>query len=285
MQMDSALKIILNDEVQRIFDHFAASFGIAIVFYSIDGKILRRGLNRPPSPFCALIQNRLFNRALCIEMDEEMCRRCNRSKKPAGYRCHAGIEEAVAPLYVKGQLTGYAMIGQFRTTDRIDPGVLSKARKHGLEKELREAFGQLPRFSGEQAKNILGLFSMLMDYIATKEIVSVGGERIVGRVLAHIEEHLTEKVGIRDAAQAVGQSISTVSHHLKRATGKTFTQHLNEARMQRAEEHMRQSPECSIQEIAEQVGYNDPFYFSRIYRKLRGTTPSRFRAEFIDQKE
>lgn len=280
--MNNSLEIILHDEVQRIFDQFAASFGIAIVFYSIDGKILRRGLNRPPSPFCALVQDRLFNRALCTEMDEEMCRRCSQSKNPVGYRCHAGIEEAVAPLHIQGQLTGYAMIGQFRTTNRIAPEVLTKALKQGLEKELYDAFEQLPLFSREQEDNILGLFSMLLDYIVTKEIVSVKGERIVGRILAYIEESLAEGIGIQDAAKYVGQSVSTVSHRLKQATGKTFTQLLNEARVQRAEEHMRQSPECSIQEIAEQVGYSDAFYFSRVFHKLRGTAPSRFRSRFID---
>ena len=222
---------------------------------------------------------------LCTEIDEEMCRRCTRSEKPVSYRCHAGIEEAVAPLYVNGQLIGYAMIGQFRTTDNIDPAILPKAQKYGVEKELCIAFSHLPCFSREQADNILGLFSTLMDYILIKELVSVKGGRIIGRVLVYIEEHLSQKIGIRDAAQSVGQSISTVSHQLKHTTGKTFTQHLNEARVQRAEEHIRQSPECSIQEISEQVGYSDPFYFSRVYRQHRGMSPSRFRATLSAQEE
>ena len=132
--------------------------------------------------------------------------------------------------------------------------------------------------------SIFGLFSTLMDYMVAKELVSLEGERLVGRVLAFIEDHLAEDIRIGDAAQFVGQSVSSISHRLKKGTGKTFTQLLNEARVQQAEERICQSPECSIQEISEQVGYSDPFYFSRIYRKLRGTTPSRFRAEFIAQE-
>ena len=284
MRMHDVLQIVLNDKVQQIFDQFAASFGIVVIFYSIDGKVLRRGLNYL-SPFCSLVQNQLAARKLCIKMDEEMCHRCKQSQNPVSYRCHAGLEEAVTPLYVKGQLTGYAMIGQFRTTDRIDAGILSKGRKHGMENELRNAFEQLPCFGKEQLNSILGLFSTLMDYIVTKELVSLEGERIVGRVLAFIEEYLTEEIHIRDAAQFVGQSVSTVSHRLKRSTGKTFTQLLNEARVQRAEERICQSPECSIQEIAGQVGYGDPFYFSRVYRKFRGITPSHFRDGFIAQEK
>lgn len=278
--MKRALEIILHDEIQRIFDNFAASFGISIVFYSIDGKVLKRGLNQPPSPYCELIQNHLFGKRPCYDMDEKMCRACTRARKPVSYRCHAGIEEAVAPLYIENQLAGYAMIGQFRTTTKPDPKTLAAARKQGLEAELRDTFLRLPNFSREQADNILGLFSTLVDYIVTKEIVAVKGERIAGRILAYIEEHLHEPISIRDASEAMQQSISSVSHHLKQATGKTFTQHLNEARIRRAEEYLSRSPESSIQEIAEKTGFTDSFYFSRVYKKIRGRPPSLYRKTF-----
>lgn len=275
--MKHALEIILHDDIQQIFDNFAAAFGISVVFYSIDGKIAKRGLNRPTTSFCALIQDQMFSRKRCLYTDEQMCRQCTRSRKLVSYRCHAGIEEAIAPLYVEKQLAGYAMIGQFRTTDTIQHQVLSVAKKKGLQAELQQAFHQLPCFSRDKANHILGLFSLLADYIVTKEIVSVKGERTAGRVLAFIAEHLHEPIGIRDAAASVRQSVSTVSHQLKMTTGKTFTQHLNEARVRRAEDYLRESPESSIQEIASRAGFNDPFYFSRIYRKLRGFPPRQFR--------
>ncbi len=274
--MKHALEIILHEDIQRIFDNFTASFDISIVFYSIDGKVLKRGLNQFPAPFCMLIQDQLFSKTQCLYMDEEMCRQCTRSRRIVGYRCHAGIEEAVAPLYVGDQLAGYAMIGQFRTSDTINPKVMAAAKKNKLEKEVQRAFHNLPCFSRKKADSILGLFSLLIDYIVTKEIIAVKGERTAGRILAYIEEHLNEEICIRDVAQSVGQSISAVSHQLKRITGKTFTQHLNEARVRRAEEYLRQSPDLSIQEIAEKSGFNDPFYFSRVYKKLRGFPPRQF---------
>lgn len=273
--MKRTLETILHDDIQRIFDHFAAAFGIAIVFYSIDGKIVKRGLSGSGAHFCALIQNQLFSRKRCAYSDEQMCRRCTRSRRMVSYRCHAGIEEAVAPLYVGQQLAGYAMIGQFRTSDVIQPEVLAMARRKGLRVQLQDAFRQLPCFSRERADHILGLFSVLADYIVTKEMIAVKAERSTERILRFVEEHLHESVSVRDAAVVTGQSVSTVSHQLKRATGKTFTRHLNEARIRRAEEYLRQSPGLSVQDAAARVGFNDPFYFSRVYRKLRGFPPRR----------
>jgi AraC-like DNA-binding protein len=160
------------------------------------------------------------------------------------------------------------------------PAPLAVAGKKGLADELKDRFHQLPLFSRKQADNILELFSVLTDYIVTKEIVSIKGNRSAGQILAFIEENLHCQVSVRNAAQAVGQSVSGISHQLKKATGKTFTQHLNEARVRRAEIYMKQSPELSIQEIATKLGYNDPFYFSRVYRNLRGFPPGQYRSSF-----
>ena len=44
-----------------------------------------------------------------------------------------------------------------------------------------------------------------------------------------------------------------------------------------AEKLMREHPEYSIEETATHAGFNDPFYFSRIYRKYRKIAPSEYR--------
>ncbi len=275
--MKRAIEVILHDEIQRIFDHFASIFDIHIVFFSIDGQELRSGLDRPPAPFCKLVQDRLLGRQRCIAMDETMCRKCTRHREPVRYACHAGVEEAVTPLVVQGQLAGYIMIGQYRTTDRLKPAVLAAARANTWEKETEQAFLALPYFNREKADHLLGLFAYLADYIVAREIVSVRGERMAGRIMAFVEERFRDRITVGDAARSVGQSVSAVSHHLKRVTGKTFVQHVRETRIRRAEQYLREAPEMTIQEIALQSGFTDPYYFSRVYRKHRGFPPGQYR--------
>ena len=59
-------------------------------------------------------------------------------------------------------------------------------------------------------------------------------------------------------------------------TGKNFIEYLTEIRLKNARE-LLQNSQLSIKEICVQSGYGDPNYFSRIFKKYEGVTPSEFR--------
>jgi len=54
--------------------------------------------------------------------------------------------------------------------------------------------------------------------------------------------------------------------------------------MEKAEEYMMSDPNLSIREIAFKLGYEDPYYFSRLYKKHRKVPPSKFRTELLNNK-
>ena len=271
------LDIILHDEIQNIFDNFAASFGISILFYSLDGKILRQKRGSVNSKFCELIQNKVFDKSKCFSMDESKCRECASQKKVMNYLCHAGIEEAVAPIFIETQLVGYAMIGQFRSTKYLPPKVLKTAQEKDCKKELLEYFNELPYYNKIKVKNILALFSILVDYIITKEIISVKGERLINKTLAYIEQHINRPITLDEVAKNAGRSRSSISHSFKKILGKPFSKVVIEAKLNKAEDYFRNAPHLSIEEVAFKLGYKDPLYFSRLYKKNKGYSPSQYR--------
>ena len=277
MNMNKALDIILDDKIQNIFDNFTASFGIIILFYSLDGKILRRGQGRMNSKFCQLIQNEIFSASQCISMDERKCRECAKQKKIVNYICHAGIEEAIAPIYVETQLAGYAMLGQFRSTRKLPTEVIKTAEQKGCKAQLLKHFQELPYYDKKQIKNILGLFTILVDYIITKEIVSVKGERLINKTLAYIEQNIHRSITLDEVAKNAGRSRSSISHTFKSILGKPFSRVVIEAKLSKAEDYFKNLPDLSIEEVAFKLGYKDPLYFSRLYKKHRGIPPSSFK--------
>ena len=277
--MKKSLDIILHDEIQNIFDNFAAGFGITILFYSLDGKILRRKRGRVNSKFCELIQDKVFDKDRCFSMDESKCRECASQKKIISYLCHAGIEEAVAPIFIEAQLVGYAMIGQYRSSRSLPAKVLKTARERSCDKELLEYFYELPYYNKIKVKNILELFKILVDYIITKEIISVKGERLINKTLAYIEQHIDRPISLDEAAQNAGRSRSSISHSFKKILGKSFSKVVIEAKLSKAEEYFKNTPSLSIEEVAFKLGYKDPLYFSRLYKKNRGISPSQYKAQ------
>lgn len=71
-------------------------------------------------------------------------------------------------------------------------------------------------------------------------------------------------------------STSAISILFKRKAGKTYSDYLLELRINKAEELLRLT-NASVEDIAQQVGYNDYFYFLKIFKKTTGITPAAFR--------
>ncbi|GIO92763.1 MULTISPECIES: AraC family transcriptional regulator [Paenibacillus] len=82
---------------------------------------------------------------------------------------------------------------------------------------------------------------------------------------------------------SIGQLASTLGYHrahlskaFKQHTGLSPMQYLMRVRMEKAKSLLRTS--FSIQEIASSVGFNDALYFSKLFRKWTGMTPSEYRS-------
>lgn len=98
---------------------------------------------------------------------------------------------------------------------------------------------------------------------------------IVSQAVAYIEAHYRERLQLTDVAAAV-----YVSHwHLSKllnGTGKSFSDILNEIRIQKARELM-DDPSLHISDISEKVGFADTAHFSRVFRKYTGMSANEYR--------
>ena len=88
-----------------------------------------------------------------------------------------------------------------------------------------------------------------------------------------ITDNYAEPISISDAARTVHLTPNYLGILFKQETGITFRDYLNTIRLNQAEDMLR-AGEGSITEIALKCGFKDVFYFSRMFKKFKGTTPS-----------
>ncbi|MDR0600712.1 MAG: PocR ligand-binding domain-containing protein [Treponema sp.] len=272
------LGLFFDGEVQRLIDSFAYCFKVKITIFSARMEELIVGLQNPGSDFCRMIQKKLRLRYRCCRQDKLMCERCMGKDQMILYHCYAGLSETVLPIKIEGKLIGYGMLGQFRM-GRALPGEISRSwAKAGFGVEaLEAAYNDQPFFDQPALDNMLRLFSMMVSFIVTREYVRIRHPGLAERVIHWLDEHIGEPVALDDVAAAVRRSRSTISHTIKRRLGLSFKQLCTLKRIQRFESITAQDPSISIQDAAAMVGYEDPFYFSRIYKKIRLTAPSTYR--------
>lgn len=99
---------------------------------------------------------------------------------------------------------------------------------------------------------------------------------LVKMALAYLYQNYTQPISRSDIAEAVGVSEAYLSQIFSQEIGISPLECLNRLRIQRAREMLRSTGE-SVTNIAAKVGFDDPAYFSRVFRKLNGCSPLAYR--------
>lgn len=100
---------------------------------------------------------------------------------------------------------------------------------------------------------------------------------LVQQARAHIDRHYADaNLSLTEVAGQVHLSPSHFCTVFSQESGRTFKEYLTEIRIQKARELLRTTTLKSF-EIAEQIGYADPHYFSYVFRKHTGQSPTEFR--------
>jgi AraC-like DNA-binding protein len=103
---------------------------------------------------------------------------------------------------------------------------------------------------------------------------SRGDTRRISRAIGHLREHYNEPLKIEEVARALGMSVSGFHHHFKSVTMMSPLQFQKQIRLQEARRLML-GEDLDAASAGFRVGYDDPSYFSRDYKKLFGAPPQR----------
>lgn len=104
-------------------------------------------------------------------------------------------------------------------------------------------------------------------------------DKSFAKSIEYIEAHYNDKIDIEKLADLEGLSVSHYRTLFKKRFNTTPNEHIIMKRINSACFYLRYSKR-SVERIAQLVGYNDSFYFSRIFKKKTGKSPSEYRRIF-----
>ncbi len=96
------------------------------------------------------------------------------------------------------------------------------------------------------------------------------------KAITYIEEHFDEGITIEEVAGVVGFSAYYFGKIFKKTFNKSFTEYLTEFRIDKAKKYLM-DPNETVKDVTYKVGYMDPNYFARVFKKHEGVTPTEFR--------
>lgn len=112
-----------------------------------------------------------------------------------------------------------------------------------------------------------------------------GGEPLfIREALQYIHAHFEEKLNLGDVAKRVYINTQYFSRVFKRETGLTFTEYLNDLRIQAAC-RLLSSTSYPAYRVANECGFSDPSYFNRVFLRYLEMTPQKYRRLYRDSAE
>lgn len=103
--------------------------------------------------------------------------------------------------------------------------------------------------------------------------------KVIGEAIKYIHVNLDEELTVEHVSNQVHISGSYFSNLFKKVTGTTFNHYVTQTRIDKAKDMILQGER--IQDIAFAVGYKERRYFSSVFKKHTGMTPSEFREEYL----
>ncbi len=99
---------------------------------------------------------------------------------------------------------------------------------------------------------------------------------LIKKAQEYIENNFHRDISLDDISRKLNISPYYFSKLFKEETGENYVEYVTERRINQAK-NLLKKPDKSIKEICAEVGYSDPNYFSRIFKKYQGVTPTEYK--------
>lgn len=130
----------------------------------------------------------------------------------------------------------------------------------------------------ELAESLLFIFSKGMNGESAADL-KLDTTEFVDQIKNHVDGHFSEQISLQSVCREFGISQTYLNKLFRKYEDKTFYNYLIEVRINRAKQMIEEDRGFYIKDIALMVGYENQFYFSRLFRTYTGMSPS----EYADQ--
>lgn len=120
-----------------------------------------------------------------------------------------------------------------------------------------------------------GFFWMINEYVDSQR--DNQNEILIMKVKEYIDENYNKNISLTSISKKFTISSSYLSTLFNTYIGKNFIDYITNIRLQKAKEYLKNS-DLRINEISKEVGFRDPYYFSTVFKKNIGISPSEYRS-------
>lgn len=265
------------EEISSIMNDISLIAKIKFDLYDKDFNILH-GDGSAMCSLCTLVRSCPECHRKCIESDRLGFAYSEKTAKAYTYKCHMGLTETVTPIICEDSIVGYLMIGQKLMREDFETVRKNVEKFPDEEKreEMLEALGKMKYTTVDELDAMCNLVKICSSYLQMKKLVKHRETPISVLLKNYIIEHISDDLDVKKLCREFKMSKSSLYLLSKDAFGKGITEYAEELRIEKAKELLRTAVD-PISAVAEQVGYSDSNYFTKVFKKHTQVTPSVWR--------
>lgn len=296
----------IASQIEGYIDRIKSRYRININFHDLSGvSSMDTALEAVLAPylyhnncFCNYVKKNEACFEKCIENKNKLCAYCKKRMKPFYGRCYMGVEEFVFPVACEGNVIAVICIGQFaRSVERTLRSIKRMSGKYAPAAcEAAERFLEIarePDFSAGDLFYDVGILcslisSMYLNFIGKNAFIRFDADEkshiirsqkdnfVINNTISFIKENYGKELSLKILASNSYCNSSYLSHIFKEKMDLGITDYINRIRVEAARQLLDVTAR-SVTDICMAVGYNDSGYFSRVFRKHTGVSPSEYR--------
>lgn len=257
----------------------ACGLAISVHLVRCTGHRLEEALlpyNIHENPYCVYLKLQPSMWHACVEKQGRVLQRCQKGAFCG--TCHAGVREAVYPVFSKGEAVGFVSVGGY--ADENGASYVARiSEKYGFPRQGVEAlYHRLaatmpPR---RQLDTLLYPLCAMLQLALESEAAVVEEPLFSVRLMHYLRLNHTRRLTMEEICEEFHCSPSYVSHRFKEQTGLTVHQYLTRLRVENAARLLRMS-RLQITEVAMATGFESSNYFSHVFRTEMGVSPRDYR--------
>lgn len=264
------------EEISALIDNINIITKINCVLYDKDFRILHN-YKDSMCRFCSKVRENEQCRRRCLESDLKGFAEALKRKGPYRYQCHMGLTETVTPIFYEDVLVGFMMVGQL-LCEQNEQEVRAHALTLPNAKDLVEALEQMHCTTDAEIAAMNNVVEMCVSYLRMQKLIRFRETPPSVLLRQYIEEHLAEDLSVGVLCRQFNLSKSSLYLLSCEVLGMGVTDYVRERRIEHAKELLLE-PSLSVSAVSERIGYTDTNYFTKVFKKATGVTPSAWKKQ------
>ena len=237
---------------------------------------------REIASFCRIIRATEPGRQACVRCDREGCARALQARDSVIYQCHAGLTEAVTPLFADNLLIGYLLIGHVFAYESHAAGwqvVEARCRDLPVDRAaLRAACDASALLDQEYIRSAAQIMHAVASYLVLERMAGLQEDQLAARLNALVSERYADPIGVRELCEALGVGRTQLYKLSRQLYGRGIAEQLRWLRLEKAK-RLLTGGRRSISEVAAECGFGDYNYFIAVFSREVGCSPGAYRRE------